>query len=106
MKDALIERIRERENELEKQRLIHEMRLKETELQKLLSGLNKQEFEVPEQGKWKIQSQILGDNPVPKGEWIFPSNLRKLFLFKIEMFCYRLRVLFGGGGGKNFFFFF
>jgi len=59
---------------LSKEELIKQIKLRETELQELLQGVNQQEFEVPAGGKWKIKSQVLAGKPVPTGEWILPPT--------------------------------
>ena len=77
-KADLIDRIKEKETELEKKRLFHQIKLKETELQRLLSGLTADEVKaVPSKGRWRIQSQLLGGKPVPKGEWILTDAVSR-----------------------------
>jgi hypothetical protein len=74
-KEELIAQIKLKENQLRKQQLMHQIRLKESELQKLLAvGVSGQESSVPSSGRWKIQSQRLGGQPVPDGEWILPGQ--------------------------------
>jgi hypothetical protein len=74
-KEELIEQIKLKENQLRKQQLMHQIRLKESQLQQLLAaGVASQEFSPPSGGRWKIQSQRLGGQPVPEGEWILPNQ--------------------------------
>jgi hypothetical protein len=77
-REQLIEQIKLKESQLRKQQLMHQIRLKETELQQLLAGglaaTSGKEFTVPPSGRWKIQSQRLGGQPVPDGKWILPGQ--------------------------------
>ena len=73
-KEELLRQIKEKGSQLEKQRLLHQIRLKENQLQKLLAGIDQNEFKVPDSGTWKIQSQVLDGKDVPAGEWIIPSS--------------------------------
>ena len=78
-REQLIEQIKVKEGQLRKQQLMHQIKLKETELQQLLAGGlstadGTEEFDLPTSGRWKIQSQRLGGQPVPAGEWILPGQ--------------------------------
>ena len=79
--------IKAKEGELERERLMQEIRLKETELQGLLQGtarspLKNDEARIaseradvdPSAGIWRIQSQVLGGKEIPEGEWILPGT--------------------------------
>ena len=72
-KDDLIKEIKHREEELDREKLLRQIQLKETELQRLLSGIDQKEFLVPGNGIWKIQSQRLDGKSIPKSEWIVPQ---------------------------------
>ena len=67
---------------MSKQELLKQIKLRETELQQLLKGVNKKEFKTPTGGKWKIKSQVLAGKAVPKGEWIIPPTKPELGNFK------------------------
>ena len=67
---------------MSKQELLKQIKLRETELQQLLKGVNKKEFNTPSGGKWKIKSQVLAGKAVPKGEWIIPPTKPELGNFK------------------------
>ena len=67
---------------MSKQELLKQIKLRETELQQLLKGVNKKEFKTPSGGKWKIKSQVLAGKAVPKGEWIIPPTKPELGSFK------------------------
>ena len=72
-KDDLIKEIKQREEELDREKLLRQIQLKENELQRLLSGIDQKEFLVPGNGIWKIQSQKLDGKSIPKAEWIVPQ---------------------------------
>ena len=73
-KEDMMQRIRFRDKpRLDRQSLLREIKLKENELQKLLTGINSQEFQAPSTGVWKIQSQKLDGKPIPKHKWIQPQ---------------------------------
>ena len=58
-----------------KEDLLQQIKLRESELQQLLQGVNKKEFQMPAgAGKWKIRAQTLAGKPVPQGEWIQPPS--------------------------------
>merc|ERR1711941_56984 len=61
-----------------KEELLQQIRLGENELQQLLQGVNTQEFQTPQSGKWKITAQTLAGKPVPEGQWIKPPSKPEL----------------------------
>ena len=61
-----------------KEELLQQIRLRESELQQLLQGVNTQEFQTPQSGKWKITAQTLAGKPVPEGQWIKPPSKPEL----------------------------
>ena len=72
LKDALLQQIQEQESDLMRDQLIHQIRLKETQLQGLLQeGV---QFQAPVTGRWKIESQVLDGKEVPAGQWILPDG--------------------------------
>ena len=62
---------------LSKEELLQQIKVRETELQQLLQGVGRQEFNSPPGGKWKINAQTLAGKPVPQGEWIKPPSKPK-----------------------------
>ena len=93
-KDDLIKEIKQREEELDREKLLRQIQLKENELQRLLSGIDQKEFLVPGNGIWKIQSQKLDGKSIPKAEWIVPQ-MSPDFRYTISV-C----VWVGRGGGR------
>ena len=61
---------------LSKEELLQQIKVRETELQRLLQGVGTQQFDSPPGGKWKINAQTLAGKPVPQGEWIKPPSER------------------------------
>ena len=94
-KDDLIKEIKQREEELDREKLLRQIQLKENELQRLLSGIDQKEFLVPGNGIWKIQSQKLDGKSIPKAEWIVPQ-MSPDFRYTISV-C----VWVGRGGGVS-----
>ena len=58
--------------------LLQQIKLRENELQQLLQGVNTNEFQTPQSGKWKITAQTLAGKPVPEGQWIKPPSKPEL----------------------------
>ena len=61
-----------------KEDLLQQIKLRETELQKLLHGVKTEDFQIPSSGKWKIRAQTLAGKPVPQGQWIKPPSKPEL----------------------------